>query len=254
MAPRKPIAAHPSATPQTHSRQRRGNAHAPDQAEQTESHSSRTPQAPVQIQLPEPSTGSIIEQHPSAPPVVISQEMVITGDLAEGLWDAYRDNFEPLTALAIMRHFVSREELLTMLANPRIHKIVGWQSDEPVGLAMVTNSLDDVKDISPNFLRTKYPDHASRNAIYYGILVMVSHSLRGRTLFGRLYTELWQIPALDAGILVFDACEFNRTSFGADELAQRIADRFPHSSLEVLDRQTWYVAELPEPIPPRLES
>jgi hypothetical protein len=204
--------------------------------------------------LPEPSTGSIIEQHPSAPPVTITHEMVITGESAEKLWNAYRDNFEPLTALAIMRHFVSRDEVLAWLSNPRIHKIIGWQSDEPVGLALVTNSLDDVKDISPNFLRTKYPEHANRNAIYYGILVMVSHSLRGRTLFGRLYTELWQIPALDSGILVFDACEFNRTSFGADELAQRIADRFPRSSLEVLDRQTWYVAELPEPIPPRLES
>ena len=81
------------------------------------------------------------------------------------------------------------------------------------------------------------------------MLVMVSHTLRGRTLFGRLYTELWQVPALEAGILVFDVCEFNRMMFDTDELTKRIASSFPRSAVEVLDRQTWYVAALPEPIP-----
>ena len=32
-------------------------------------------------------------------------------------------------------------------------------------------------------------------------------------------------------------------------IAQRIADGFPRASVEVLDRQTWYVAHIPEPIP-----
>ena len=47
---------------------------------------------------------------------------------------------------------------------------------------------------------------------------------------------------------MFDVCEFNRMMFDTDELTKRIAERFPHSSVHVLDRQTWYVAELPEPI------
>ncbi len=50
-------------------------------------------------------------------------------------------------------------------------------------------------------------------------------------------------------MLVFDICDFNREVFGAEKLAQRIADNFPRSAVQVLDRQTWYVAELPEPIP-----
>ena len=135
------------------------------------------------------------------------------------------------------------------MANPRIVKIVGWQGDAPAGLAMVTNSLDDVVDISPAFLRARYPRQAARDAIYVGMLVMVNQPLRGRTLFGRLYTELWQIPALAGGVLVFDMCDFNRTMFDIDALTQRIAETFPHSDVQVLDRQTWYVADLPEPIP-----
>jgi hypothetical protein len=154
-----------------------------------------------------------------------------------------------LAELAVLQHYYSRDEVLAELANPRITKIVGWQVNTPVGLAMVTNSLEDVPQISPAFLRSKYPAHAARNAIYVGILVMVAPGMRGRTLFARLSTELWQVPALVGGVLVFDICDFNREMFGAERLAQRIADHFPRSAVQVLDRQTWYVADLPQAIP-----
>jgi hypothetical protein len=192
---------------------------------------------------------SILESHPSAAPITISHELSLTGVKAEALWEAYRTNFEPLAELAILQHYYARDEVLSELANPRITKIVGWQLDTPVGLAMVTNSLEDVPQISPAFLRSRYPAHAARNAIYVGILVMVAPGVRGRTLFGRLSTELWQVPAQAGGVLVFDICDFNREMFDAEKLAQRIADNFPRSAVQVVDHQTWYAAELPEAIP-----
>lgn len=72
---------------------------------------------------------------------------------------------------------------------------------------------------------------------------------RGMTIFSRIYTEMWQIPAKTGGVLVFDTCKFNRDNFGADEIVDHIASRFPRSSWSVLDQQTWYAAELPEPLP-----
>lgn len=173
---------------------------------------------------------------------------MVTGESAEKLWEAYHHNFEPLEDLAVLQHLYTREEMLEEFANPNIHKIVGWQGGVPVGLAMVTNSLEDVPQISPRFLRRRYPEHAARNAIYFGILVMVSPGVRGLTLFSRLSTELWQVAARDGGVLVWDVCDFNRLTFDAETLAKRIADNFPRSSVDVLDRQTWFVAELPEPI------
>ncbi len=192
---------------------------------------------------------AVVEQHRSAGRITITHETVVVGAPAEALYEAYLESILPLTSLAVLKHLDSKAEVLANLANPRIEKIVGWQGDLPVGLAMVTNSLEDVSEISPDFLRSKYPEHAAKNRIYVGMLVLVSPRLRGLTLFGRLYTELWQVPALAGGILVFDVCEFNRTMFDTDLLAKRIADNFPRSSVELLDRQTWYVAELPEPIP-----
>lgn len=196
------------------------------------------------------STGSVLEQFPAAGPITITRHSSVTdADHVEALWEAYLANIEPLATLAVLRHVDAREAFVAQLANPRIVKIVGWQDGQPVGLAMVTNSLEDVEEISPAFLRSRYPEHAARNSIYVGMLVMVSQPLRGRTLFGRLYTELWQVPALDSGVLIFDVCEFNRTMFDTDALTERIASAFPHSSTSVLDRQTWYAVELPQPIP-----
>lgn len=191
----------------------------------------------------------VVHTAPSAPHTVITHEHVITGGTAEALWQAYLVNFEPLAELAALQHFYSRDEILSELRNPRITKIVGWQNDEPVGLAMVTNSLEDVPQISPAFLRATYPEQAARDAIYVCILLMIVPRARRLTLFGRLTTELWQVPAMAGGILVYDVCEFNRVNLAAERLAAQIADNFPRSSVNVLDRQTWYVAELPEPIP-----
>lgn len=91
-----------------------------------------------------------------APSIVITHEQSIIGIEAETLWEAYRTNFEPFAELAVLQHLYSRDEVLAEFRNPRILKIVGWQDDRPVGLAMVTNSLDDVPQISPAFLRAKY--------------------------------------------------------------------------------------------------
>jgi hypothetical protein len=198
---------------------------------------------------PGPRTGSILDRHPVAPPISITHERSITGELAEELWDAYLENVGPLAELAVLRHLDSHEEMLAQFANRRILKLVAWQGARPVGLGMVTNCLEDVAEISPAFLRVKYPEHAARDAIYVGMLVMVSPSQRSRTAFSRLYLELWQVPARAGGILVFDVCDFNRLIFDVDEMSERIASNFAKSSVEVLDRQTWYVAHLPEPLP-----
>lgn len=204
---------------------------------------------PVRPSPPPPTPGSIAERHHERPPVDVTVELVIEGEEAEKLWETYRVNFAPLGELAALQHVFSREEILDELADPRIQKIVGWEGAEPVGLGMVTNELECVPQMSPEFLRARYPEHAARNAIYYGILVAVSSPHRGLTLFNRVYTTLWQIAAADDGVLAFDICKFNRDAFDADSLIDRIASNFPDSSVRVADQQTWWVAELPKPIP-----
>ena len=137
---------------------------------------------------------SILETHPAAAPITITHELSITGTQAESLWEAYRTTFEPLAELAVLQHFYSRDEVLAELANPRIIKIVGWQADAPVGWRWSRTAWRTCRRSRRRSCARKYPEHAARNAIYVGILVMVAPGFRGRTLFARLSTELWQVP------------------------------------------------------------
>jgi hypothetical protein len=184
-------------------------------------------------------------------PVTITIEHAITGRTADVLCDLQLASFEPLETLAIQKQTDSRADLLHMFASADFTKVVAWQGGQPVGLGVLTNVLECIPEISPQFLRARYPQHAARNAIYVGIYVTVAEHHRGITLFSRLSTEMWNVPARAGGVLVFDMCEFNRTMFAAEQVAEQIASVFPRSNVSTIDRQTWYVAELPEPIPER---
>lgn len=181
--------------------------------------------------------------------VTITRAAVVDGALAEQMWDFYRSNFEPLTTRAILQHLFTHDEVLAELANPKITKIIAWSGGEPVGLGLVTSDLESVPQVSPGFLRVRYPDHAARGSIHYGIMVVVAPSYRGRTLSARLSLELWRVAAEDRGVLVFDVCNFNRTELAGDALAEFLAAQFPGASVAVVDQQSWFVAELPNPLP-----
>lgn len=182
-------------------------------------------------------------------PVQISLERVVEGEVADALWHQYWANFAPLQKLAVQKQHSDRDEFLALLASPEVLTYVGWDGSRPVGMAMITNALEQVPELSPDFLRARFPEQASRDAIYVGIYVMVDPAHRGITLFHRLYMECWQLAARARGVLVVDTCEFNRTTFDTDDLARRIGEGFPNCTVSVLDRQTWYAAELPEPLP-----
>ena len=150
----------------------------------------------------EPTSAPESEAQPSlrrrhygaADPVTITIEHVITGRTAEVLCDMQLASFEPLETLAIQKQTDSRDDLLHMFASPDFTKVVAWQSGHPIGLGVLTNVLECIPEISPQFLRTRYPQQAARNAIYVGIYVTVAEPHRGITLFSRLSTEMWNIP------------------------------------------------------------
>jgi hypothetical protein len=196
-----------------------------------------------------PSPGRSSTATTEAPSVVITHHLTVDGEEADALWQLYYSNLEPLTDFAVQKQYSERDEMMALFANPRVVKIIGREQGRAVGLAIVTNSLEDVPEISPRFLRRRYPDYAARDAIYCGMYVVVDPRHRGISLFHRLYIELWQVVAKASGVLIFDTCEFNREMFDVDNLAHRIASAFPSSTLGHIDRQTWYAAELPIALP-----
>lgn len=178
----------------------------------------------------------------------LTRELVIDGERAEALWEMYREAFVPLEALAVQQHLWSKREIIDELANDQIVKFVGWNGDTPVGMCMITHNLELVPMISPSFLRLRFPEHARRDAIFYGIMIFVSTGYRGKTLFARLGTHMAQETALHSGVVLFDMCSFNRENGSLDVNLGRLARPFAHSSMSLVDQQSWFAVELPEPL------
>jgi hypothetical protein len=190
-----------------------------------------------------------------APPVgatwqrtTTTRELVIVGERAEALWEMYTDAFTPLETLAIQRHLWSRKEVLSELASEEIVKFVGWSGEVPVGLCMLTNNLDLVPMISPAFLRDRFPEHAARNAIFYGIMIFVRRGFRGKTMFARLGTQMAQETAVHAGVVLFDMCAFNRENGSLGDNLGKLARPFAGSAMSLVDQQSWFAVELPKPL------
>jgi hypothetical protein len=118
----------------------------------------------------------------------------------------------------------------------RVFKVIGWLDGEPVGIALVTNHLDLVPQISPPFLYRRYPELADRNAIYFGIFVCVDATVRAKSVTPRLIAGMAQVAALRGGAVICDISQHN-SDRGVGRMVGRVTDWFPNSSFGLIDSQ-----------------
>ncbi len=161
------------------------------------------------------------------------------------LWDLYHDAFEPLQELALLNHLYPRADFEALLADPAITKLVARADSRPVGLAMITNELAAVPQISPPFLRRRYPDEAERNAVFFGIMILVADSRRRSSVFARLIAGMAQITADANGVVVFDICRHNVDGIELDRQIGSFTRWFPGSTFDQIDEQQYFAAKIP---------
>ena len=209
------------------------------------------PTTPPVPGLPSPtmSSGAVIALRPTTRSVTYTHESIVVGDEAEALWELYASAMRPVDEVAAMQHLEDREVVMAAFASPDIQKVVARVDSIPVGLGMITHRLELVTGISPVFFRNQFPLHGADSRIFYVTAVLVDPARRGKTVFSRLLNELTYIAERVGGVMIFDTCSFNRENHRMDTVVQRIVDRFPRSTWQVLDQQTWYAAELPDPSP-----
>lgn len=163
----------------------------------------------------------------------------------DDLWNLYFVAFEPLQELALLNHLYPRAEFESLLADERVTKLIAWAEGTPVGLAMITNELELVPQISPPFLHAKYPEQAADRSVFFGIMVFVADSHRRSTTFARLVAGMGQITADASGVVVFDICRHNMAAIELDKQIASISRWFPGSSFEQIDEQRYFAAVLP---------
>ncbi len=213
----------------------------------------RAPDTAMVRDMPVPSssemrTADIARTSTASRGARVERRSLVDGDDAQRLWELYEGCLGQIDDLSALNHVESHERVIRLFANQAVTKIVAYdEDDDPIGLGLVTNALEIVEDTTPAFFRARFPEHAD-GRIFYGMAILIAASRRGMSVFSKVYIDMWQFVAEHAGVLVFDCCKFNRDAFDVDSLVERIAAQFPGSTLQVIDQQTFWAAELPNPI------
>ncbi len=157
----------------------------------------------------------------------------------------YATAFEPLQELALLSHLYPRRDFEALLDDERVTKLIARADGRPVGMAMVTNELSIVPQISPPFLHKRYPEEAARSAVFFGIMVFVAESHARSTVFARLVAGMGQVTAEASGVIVFDICRHNLDALELDRQIETIAHWFPGATFDLIDQQSYFGARLP---------
>lgn len=176
----------------------------------------------------------------TAEATAITVEKDVTGPLAHVLFDLYGAAFGHLAELAAARQLLHEAEFLEEMADPRVHKYVGWGADGiPVGLCTMTTALDAVPWISPEFYAARYPEHHARGAVYYLGIAMVHPAVQGHRVFPDLVARVAEIVRADRGVLAWDLCGRNK-SLHLDRLFASILHGLADVTVGPVDQQVYY--------------
>ncbi|CAM2758521.1 hypothetical protein KV203_09430 [Skermania piniformis] len=162
--------------------------------------------------------------------------------MIEEFWDLYEIAFGPLRTRAAARHVLYKDEFWEEMTDSRILKYVAWSADgEPLGLTTLTNTLEAVPWISPEYFTSRYPDHAARDALYYLGFTLVTQSARHTDAFRMMAQAMMDRLVAEQAVAFCDICSFN-VSRGHARAINSIMQS--HGAVEVgrLDQQNYYSA------------
>lgn len=125
-------------------------------------------------------------------------EAVATGTEVEISYESKRAVETPVRAASIALHTVWSQTLAAVTATDAMHdledflrllerrtvvKMLAWEGEELVGVAFLTNELDIIPGISPEFFRARFESESERGSAWYALCGVV-HPARPSVLGG----------------------------------------------------------------------
>lgn len=178
---------------------------------------------------------------------------IVDGDLAEQVWEMYAAAFEPLRTTAVQRHVMLRQEFDDVMCDPRVRKILAVDRPDSgrlvvAGAATLTQDLDAVPLISPDYFAARWPQLFAERRIWYVGFLAVHPDYHGTRAVSVTVGEICRRAAREGGLVAVDICAHNEATIKLPTLLLRLARTFtPRTSLLKLDAQTYWAFDFPEP-------
>ncbi|WP_148575698.1 hypothetical protein [Nocardioides caldifontis] len=166
----------------------------------------------------------------------------IDAPTAERLYEMYLETFGDIAIRAANRHLFHKDEFLETMYDERVDKYLVRDDDsaEPLGLLTLTNDLETVHWVSPQFFAHQYPEFAERDAIYYLGFTMVAPGRRRTHAFSLLARQITEDLLAKDAMCAFDICAYNDEVVGLADVAQLMLGEF--GKVRPVDTQTYYAA------------
>jgi hypothetical protein len=170
---------------------------------------------------------------------------VVAAERLEEAWALYADAFEELRAVAVQRHLMRRAEFDDVMADDRVSKYLAYDDDLLVGLATVTNDLDAMPLISPDYFARRWPDHYAQRRIWYLGFIAIRPDQRGGAVRALLVDRLWQPVRANSGVAALDICARNGALGLPSAIKRSLELLSPDVVTTRLDEQVYWAWELP---------
>jgi hypothetical protein len=163
---------------------------------------------------------------------------------AHRFYQLYLETFGELAIRAVNRHLLRREEFLAVMVDPRIDKIVieDDETHELIAMCTLTNHLETVDWVSPEYFAHHYPDHWSRGAVYYLGFSLVASRRRRAALFTELMQHVTRTLVAKDAMCSYDICMFNNETIGLGDAVKAIVTTTAPVDVRAVDTQTYYTA------------
>lgn len=200
--------------------------------------------------MPAPPSATNATAEPSPPSTQLRSVMkkMLNPQETEELYQLYLRAFGPVAQVAAARHVLSRAEFTEEMTDARLEKyLVLGEQDHPLGMATLTQHLESVLWVSPEYYARRYPAEWAAGTIFYMGFVLIDprHHRNGA------FTTMVQ-PMLDRveevhGVVCWDVCDYNIDVIGLNEAMAKVVRSRTGTTLDHIDTQRYYAMEFPKP-------
>jgi ribosomal protein S18 acetylase RimI-like enzyme len=181
--------------------------------------------------------------------VRIDVSRLVTADLTEYAWRVYNDALDELRTTAVQRHIMVRDEFDTVMSDDRVDKYLVHDTEHGGRLCAIgtmTNELDAVPLISPDYFRQRWPTHFAERRIWYIGFVAVHPDYQGAGVVELLAQALYRVVSAERGVAALDVCRRNEQIRRLPQGLHRLLERSYGLVLsDRMDEQSYWFYEFP---------
>jgi hypothetical protein len=171
-------------------------------------------------------------------PWTFTRQTTMDFQLIAEFYDLYTLAFEPLKTRSVARQVLTWAEFFDQMVDERVVKYVARNdAGEALGLTTLTNELESVPWISPEYFAAHYPEQWARHAVYYLGFTLAHPSQRHLRFVETIIGVGLQGLADEQAVVAYDVCAFNNLELRFNDRITSALKRFPTAHLELVDTQ-----------------